>query len=188
MKAHGYSTCHFWSNFEIADMEFWRSKAYEEYFAYLDRAGGFFYERWGDAPVHSIALALFEDKSKIHWYEWSSSRRKTTLCANIYVLNLGSRTSATTMCRTLIVPTVPNAMAASRANSTKAPRSCRKRIVGQAGSSTSVPDDRSDTRNRERGEKGKTFDSEPGRSIERPKHEPSQEKPHIQPFAFLGGF
>ena len=67
-KANGYSTCHFWSNFEIADMDFWRSKPYEDYFEHLDRAGGFFYERWGDAPVHSIALGLFEDKSKIHWY------------------------------------------------------------------------------------------------------------------------
>ncbi len=65
--ANGYSTCHFWSNFEIADMDFWRSPAYEAYFEHLDRAGGFFYERWGDAPVHSIALGLFEDKSKIHW-------------------------------------------------------------------------------------------------------------------------
>ncbi|CAF9936680.1 MAG: hypothetical protein ALECFALPRED_006949 [Alectoria fallacina] len=68
VKAHGYSTCHFWSNFEIADMEFWRSKPYEDYFEHLDRAGGFFYERWGDAPVHSIALGLFEDKRKIHWF------------------------------------------------------------------------------------------------------------------------
>src|SRR4051812_30649380 len=67
-KANGYSTCHFWSNFEIADMNFWRSKKYEDYFNHLDRSGGFFYERWGDAPVHSIALGLFEDKSKIHWY------------------------------------------------------------------------------------------------------------------------
>jgi mannosyltransferase len=66
-NAKGYSTCHFWSNFEIADLEFWRSQAYEDYFNHLDRAGGFFYERWGDAPVHSIGLGLFEDKSKIHW-------------------------------------------------------------------------------------------------------------------------
>ncbi|CVK89739.1 probable alpha-1,2-mannosyltransferase [Fusarium mangiferae] len=67
-KAQGYSTCHFWSNFEIADMSFWRSKTYEDYFNHLDSAGGFFYERWGDAPVHSIALGLFEDQSKIHWF------------------------------------------------------------------------------------------------------------------------
>ncbi|KAL2157602.1 hypothetical protein VTH06DRAFT_5981 [Thermothelomyces fergusii] len=67
-KANGYSTCHFWSNFEIADLSFWRSRPYEDYFAHLDRAGGFFYERWGDAPVHSIALGLFEDKNRIHWF------------------------------------------------------------------------------------------------------------------------
>ncbi|KAJ2894320.1 glycolipid 2-alpha-mannosyltransferase [Zalerion maritima] len=66
--ANGYSTCHFWSNFEIADMTFWRSKVYEDYFNHLDRAGGFFYERWGDAPVHSVALGLFEDKNRIHWF------------------------------------------------------------------------------------------------------------------------
>lgn len=67
--AKGYSTCHFWSNFEIGDMEFWRSSVYQEYFDYLDRKGGFYYERWGDAPVHSIALGLFEDSSKIHWFK-----------------------------------------------------------------------------------------------------------------------
>ncbi|CRK41104.1 hypothetical protein BN1723_005042, partial [Verticillium longisporum] len=67
-EANGYSTCHFWSNFEIGDMDFWRSKPYEDYFNHLDRAGGFFYERWGDAPVHSIALGLFEDASRLHWF------------------------------------------------------------------------------------------------------------------------
>lgn len=67
LKANGYSTCHFWSNFEIADMNLWRSPAYEDYFNHLDRAGGFFYERWGDAPVHSIAIGLFEDSHNVHW-------------------------------------------------------------------------------------------------------------------------
>lgn len=67
--AGGYSTCHFWSNFEIGDMDFWRSKVYQDYFEYLDRSGGFFYERWGDAPVHSIGLGLFLDKNKIHWFK-----------------------------------------------------------------------------------------------------------------------
>ncbi|UNI19076.1 putative mannosyltransferase ktr4 [Purpureocillium takamizusanense] len=67
-KAQGYSTCHFWSNFEVADMDFWRSQVYDDYFNHLDRAGGFFYERWGDAPVHSIALGLWEDASKVHWF------------------------------------------------------------------------------------------------------------------------
>ncbi|KAK9456018.1 glycosyl transferase, partial [Dipodascopsis uninucleata] len=67
--ANGYSTCHFWSNFEIGDMDFFRSDAYDEYFQYLDRDGGFFYERWGDAPIHSIGVGLFLDRSKIHWFK-----------------------------------------------------------------------------------------------------------------------
>ncbi|ODV81522.1 glycosyltransferase family 15 protein [Suhomyces tanzawaensis NRRL Y-17324] len=64
-----YNLCHFWSNFEVANLNFWRSQAYREYFEYLDRAGGFFYERWGDAPVHSIAAALFLPRDKIHYFE-----------------------------------------------------------------------------------------------------------------------
>ncbi|WFD03189.1 hypothetical protein MOBT1_001878 [Malassezia obtusa] len=64
----GYNMCHFWSNFEIADLRFWRSKQYREYFDHLDKAGGFFYERWGDAPVHSIAAVLFLNRSQIHHF------------------------------------------------------------------------------------------------------------------------
>ena len=68
-KGKTYNGCHFWSNFEIARLDFWRSDAYRSYFEYLDKAGGFFYERWGDAPVHSIAAALFLPKDKIHFFE-----------------------------------------------------------------------------------------------------------------------
>ncbi|GMM37286.1 hypothetical protein DASC09_046110 [Saccharomycopsis crataegensis] len=66
--AKGYSTCHFWSNFEIGDMDFYRGEAYSKWFDHLEKAGGFYYERWGDAPVHSVGLGLFADKSKIHWF------------------------------------------------------------------------------------------------------------------------
>ncbi|KAJ2558886.1 hypothetical protein EV175_000590 [Coemansia sp. RSA 1933] len=64
-----YNGCHFWSNFEIVDLAFYRSKEYQTFFDYLDRAGGFFYERWGDAPVHSIAASLFLNASQIHYFE-----------------------------------------------------------------------------------------------------------------------
>jgi hypothetical protein len=33
-----------WSNFEIADMDFWRGEAYQKFFEYLDSTGGFYYE------------------------------------------------------------------------------------------------------------------------------------------------
>ncbi|BFZ60030.1 hypothetical protein YB2330_001052 [Saitoella coloradoensis] len=64
-----YNLCHFWSNFEIADLEFFRGEAYQAFFSFLDRRGGFFYERWGDAPIHSIAAALFLPRSAIHFYD-----------------------------------------------------------------------------------------------------------------------
>jgi alpha 1,2-mannosyltransferase len=64
-----YNLCHFWSNFEIADMDFWRGEAYTAFFEYLDSKGGFYYERWGDAPVHSMAAALFASRDKIHFFD-----------------------------------------------------------------------------------------------------------------------
>ena len=64
-----YNMCHFWSNFEIADLDFFRSEAYLSFFNHLDAAGGFFYERWGDAPVHSIAASLLLDKNEIHHFD-----------------------------------------------------------------------------------------------------------------------
>ncbi|CAD6582886.1 MAG: alpha 1,2-mannosyltransferase 2.4.1 [Cyphobasidiales sp. Tagirdzhanova-0007] len=63
-----YNRCHFWSNFEIGSLSLWRSEAYLKFFEYLDRAGGFYYERWGDAPVHSIAAALFLPFEDIHYF------------------------------------------------------------------------------------------------------------------------
>ncbi|RCK54987.1 Glycolipid 2-alpha-mannosyltransferase 2 [Candida viswanathii] len=68
-KGKTYNLCHFWSNFEIANLNFWRGEAYTKYFDYLDQTGGFFYERWGDAPIHSIAAALFLPKNQIHYFE-----------------------------------------------------------------------------------------------------------------------
>lgn len=34
----------------------------------MDREGGFFYERWGDAPIHSIAAALLLKKEQIQFF------------------------------------------------------------------------------------------------------------------------
>ncbi|CAK3991075.1 glycosyltransferase family 15 [Lecanosticta acicola] len=63
-----YNHCHFWSNFEIGNLNWLRSRAYTDYFDFLDREGGFFYERWGDAPIHSIAAALMLSKDEIHFF------------------------------------------------------------------------------------------------------------------------
>jgi alpha 1,2-mannosyltransferase len=67
-NGENFNLCHFWSNFEIADLNFWRSDAYTNFFNFLDKKGGFFYERWGDAPVHSIAAALFLKRHQVHFF------------------------------------------------------------------------------------------------------------------------
>ena len=63
-----WNMCHFWSNFEIADMDFFRSKEYRDMFQFLDEDGGFYHERWGDAPVHSLAVALLLQPEEIHHF------------------------------------------------------------------------------------------------------------------------
>ncbi|CAD6445850.1 4e03c49d-b5b0-4125-8f9c-58645fc918c0 [Sclerotinia trifoliorum] len=76
-----YNNCQFFSNFEIGSLRFWRGDddrhvekgkkgkkgAHEKYFNYLDHTGGFYYERWGDAPVHTLSVAMFLAKKEV-WY------------------------------------------------------------------------------------------------------------------------
>lgn len=45
MEGESYNMCHFWSNFEIARLDWFRSKEYEEFFQMMDRSGGFWMER-----------------------------------------------------------------------------------------------------------------------------------------------
>nr|CAG8527965.1 3287_t:CDS:2 [Entrophospora candida] len=63
-----YNLCHFWTNFEIVDLKLFRSEAYTKFFEFLDEKGGFFYERWSEAPIHSLAAALFLNKNEIHFF------------------------------------------------------------------------------------------------------------------------
>jgi mannosyltransferase len=50
MEGEKYNMCHFWSNFEIARLDFFRSKAYSDFFQMMDRSGGFWMERVSSLP------------------------------------------------------------------------------------------------------------------------------------------
>lgn len=63
-----YNLCHFWSNFEIARTDLFLSEQYQAYYDYLEKDGGFYRERWGDAPVHSIAVAMLLDREELHYF------------------------------------------------------------------------------------------------------------------------
>lgn len=53
MEGEKYNMCHFWSNFEIARLSWFRSKEYNDFFEMMDRSGGFWMERVG---FHSFGL------------------------------------------------------------------------------------------------------------------------------------
>ncbi|KAK0707313.1 glycosyltransferase family 15 protein [Lasiosphaeris hirsuta] len=47
-----WNYCHYWSNFEIADLDFFRGDAYQALFQHLDRTGGFYSERASPRPPY----------------------------------------------------------------------------------------------------------------------------------------
>ncbi|VEU20642.1 DEKNAAC101641 [Brettanomyces naardenensis] len=63
-----FNMCHFWSNFEIADLDFFRSDLYGHFFDYIDHKGGIYYERWGDAPIHTIAISILLKHNKLKFF------------------------------------------------------------------------------------------------------------------------
>ncbi|KAG6825874.1 hypothetical protein H0H92_002030 [Tricholoma furcatifolium] len=52
-------------NEEWTKRSIWNYPVYKRLFAYLDRAGGFFYERWSDSPIHSFGLAMTLRKDQV---------------------------------------------------------------------------------------------------------------------------
>ncbi|EAL91397.1 hypothetical protein KXW98_005598 [Aspergillus fumigatus] len=77
MEGEKYNMCHFWSNFEIARLDWFRSKEYEDFFEMMDKSGGFWMERWGDAPIHSLAAGALLSPSDIHYFRDFGYRHTT---------------------------------------------------------------------------------------------------------------
>ncbi|PKS13349.1 hypothetical protein jhhlp_000120 [Lomentospora prolificans] len=77
MEGEKYNMCHFWSNFEIARLDWFRGKPYNDFFNMLDRSGGFWMERWGDAPFHSLAAGILLSPKDIHYFRDFGYRHTT---------------------------------------------------------------------------------------------------------------
>lgn len=95
MEGEKYNMCHFWSNFEIARLDWFRSKEYNDFFEMMDRSGGFWMERvsfgsspenpnvltfpaqWGDAPIHSLAAGALLSPKDIHYFRDFGYRHTT---------------------------------------------------------------------------------------------------------------
>jgi mannosyltransferase len=44
-RGDSWNLCHYWSNFEIADLDFFRDAPYQSLYAHLEKTGGFYFER-----------------------------------------------------------------------------------------------------------------------------------------------
>lgn len=68
-----------WSNFEIADMDFWRGEAYSTFFEFLDQKGGFYYEVRFLKPISVMysrpGEALGRCSCAQHWRGSASTER-----------------------------------------------------------------------------------------------------------------
>ena len=58
----------YYNNFELSAMILWYSKEYQNYIDMVDKTGGMYYHRWGDAPIKSIAVSMFVPEDKTHCF------------------------------------------------------------------------------------------------------------------------
>jgi len=59
----------YYNNFEISRLSLWLSDDYQRFINYIDRLGGIYYHRWGDAPIKSIAVAMFVPRHQTHHFK-----------------------------------------------------------------------------------------------------------------------
>ncbi|KAF4781715.1 glycolipid 2-alpha-mannosyltransferase [Colletotrichum scovillei] len=78
-----WSGCHYWSNFEIADLDFFRGKQYQAFFKALDDTGGFYFERVRFYVAFSGVTPLYT-----HWPSACFSTR--TKCIILRILDIGT--------------------------------------------------------------------------------------------------
>ncbi|XBW35043.1 hypothetical protein QEN19_000607 [Hanseniaspora menglaensis] len=64
-----YNLCHFWTNFEIISLDWVRSDAYNKFMTYFDETAGFYHERWGDAPLRTLAVIEMLDINEVQWMD-----------------------------------------------------------------------------------------------------------------------
>jgi alpha 1,2-mannosyltransferase len=50
---------------QISSLSFWRSDAYRQFFEHIDRSLGIYHHRWGDAPIHLLAVASLLAESQV---------------------------------------------------------------------------------------------------------------------------
>jgi alpha 1,2-mannosyltransferase len=56
---------YYYNNFELSALSLWRSPEYKAYIEYIDRLGGIYYYRWGDATIKTLAVSRLLNGSEV---------------------------------------------------------------------------------------------------------------------------
>jgi len=59
----------FYTNFEVLDLEWFKSNEYQSFYNYLDATAGIYIHRWGDHIIRYIALNSLESKNKFLFFK-----------------------------------------------------------------------------------------------------------------------
>ncbi|GMG19689.1 unnamed protein product [Ambrosiozyma monospora] len=64
-----FNLCRYWTESEIVELDFLRSLPYTKFFNYLDETGNFFYERWSDGIVRTVAVSFMVGADQIQYFD-----------------------------------------------------------------------------------------------------------------------
>jgi len=56
------------NNFFVTDVKFWISPEVEKFLSFIDRSGGIYSHRWGDADMHTATVSMFMNKSSVYQF------------------------------------------------------------------------------------------------------------------------
>lgn len=65
----------FFNNYHISRVDFWSSADVKDFLDHIDSTGNIFYSRWGDAPIQTMALALFCPRDKLWCTDFAYSKK-----------------------------------------------------------------------------------------------------------------
>jgi hypothetical protein len=54
------------NNFEISHVSIWQNPVWKAFIREIDESGGIYYWRWGDAPIHTIAVSMILRVDQVH--------------------------------------------------------------------------------------------------------------------------
>lgn len=63
-----FNGCQIRTRFEIGDLNFFRSEAYQKLASYYDKTCGIYYEAWEDSTIRTVAVTLLQDRTKLQFF------------------------------------------------------------------------------------------------------------------------